>query len=250
MAIIGRRRTKNSSIDVIGAKKSSGCDDLHSAIRILERQGWFSQRTRKTRALLSSIARLRDFSRNEPVYLAGDRPNGVFGLVSGSLHISIPRLDSEDFIVHRAGSSFWIGDLALFAGEERLVSARAAEPAQMVQLPAAALQKLVRENPWLYADFYALTYENFRTTFAILSILSMASTAKRVATKLLLEADSRADQKGWINISQLELARFLAMSLPTLQRIIRRFEAAGLIKRSYARIQVMDHVALAQLCGE
>ncbi|MEZ5786941.1 MAG: Crp/Fnr family transcriptional regulator [Xanthobacteraceae bacterium] len=250
MTIIGRGQKKNSSIDVIDTTNLGVCDDLRSAIMILEKEGWFSQRPQKTRALLTTIAQLRKFSKNEPVYLAGDRANGVFGLVRGSLHISIPRIDGEDFIAHRAGAGFWIGDLALFAGEERLVSVRAAEPTQMVQLPADALQQLVRDNPWLYEDFYALTYQNFRTTFAILSMLSMSSTTKRVATKLLLQVETRADREGWIDISQPELAGLLAISLPTLQRIMRRFQAAGFIKSSYARIQVLDRNALAQICGE
>jgi CRP/FNR family cyclic AMP-dependent transcriptional regulator len=250
VTIIGRGQKKNRSSDVIDSTNSSACDDLRSAITILENAGWFSQRPQKTRALLTTIARLRNFSKNEPVYLAGDRANGVFGLVRGSLHISLPRMDGEDFTAHRAGAGFWIGDLALFAGSERLVSVRAIEPTQMVQLPADALHELVRENPWLYEDFYALTYQNFRTTFAILSMLSMSSTAKRVATKLLLEADTRADRDGWINISQPELAGLLAMSLPTLQRIMRRFQTAGFIKSSYARIQVLDRNALAQIRGE
>lgn len=197
-----------------------------------------------------TIARVRSFSRNEPVYLAGDRPNGVFGLVTGSLHLSLPRIDGEDFIAHRVGAGFWIGDLALFAHSERLVSVRAVEPTRMVQFPAAPLRHLLHENPWLYEDFYALTYENIRTAFAILSMLSMSSTAKRVAARLLLEADNRADAEGWVDISQPELAGLLAISLPTLQRILRRFQATGFIKNSYARIQVADRAALTQICAD
>lgn len=157
-------------------------------------------------------------------------------------------MDGEDFIAHRAGAGFWFGDLALFAHSERLVSVRAVETTHMVQLPADALHELVRGMPWLYEDFYALAYENFSTAFAILSVLSMSSTAKRVATKLLLQADTRADREGWINISQPELAGLLAISLPTLQRIMRRFQTAGFIKNSYARIQVLDRNALVQIC--
>jgi len=78
----------------------------------------------------------------------------------------------------------------------------------------------------------------------------MSSTAKRVATRLLLEADTRGDQEGWIDISQPELAGLLAISLPTLQRILRRFQATGFLKNSYGRIQVLDRNALAQICAE
>ena len=64
--------------------------DLHSALRILEVQGWFAERSKATRTRLSAIAKLRNFVKDERIYLAGDPPNGVFGLVSGSLNVSLP----------------------------------------------------------------------------------------------------------------------------------------------------------------
>jgi len=126
--------------------------NLVAALRALEEQGWFSQRSEATRAKLGAIAKLRNFSKNELVYLAGDAPNGVFGLVSGSLNVSFPQADGHDYTMHRAGRCFWVGDLALFSEGPRLVSVRAAEPTQMVQLPAKELARLVRDDPQLYAD--------------------------------------------------------------------------------------------------
>jgi hypothetical protein len=38
------------------------------------------------------------------------------------------------------------------------------------------------------------------------------------------------------------------VSLPTLQRVMRRFAEAGLVQRSYARLQVLDRDALAKIC--
>jgi CRP-like cAMP-binding protein len=222
--------------------------ELASALRVLETQGWFSERSKETRATLRSIARLRSFAKDEPVYLAGDPPNGAFGLVVGSLNISFPRNDGEEYTVHRAGSGFWLGDLALLSKKKRLASVRAAESTVMVHLPARDLTRLLREDPRLYADFYALTYENFQTAFHIIANLTIVSTEKRVADRLVLELDARGDEDGWIALSQPELATLVAVSLPTLQRVMRRFADAGLVRRSYARIQIVDRNALRQIC--
>jgi CRP-like cAMP-binding protein len=222
--------------------------ELDRALDVLAARGWFAQRAKETRAVLSAVARLRSFAKDEVVYLAGDVANGVFGLVSGSLNISFPRNDGEDYVVHRAGSGFWFGDLALLSREPRLASIRAAEPTVMVQLPVAELRKLLRNDPRLYADFYALTYENFRTAFHVIANLAIVSTEKRVADRLVLEVNSRGDTDGWIALSQPELAKLVAISLPTLQRVMRRFSEAGLVQRSYARLQVIDRNALAKIC--
>ncbi|MEZ0278141.1 MAG: Crp/Fnr family transcriptional regulator [Methylibium sp.] len=130
--------------------------DLHAALRILEVQGWFAERSKATRARLSAIAKLRTFVKDERIFLAGDPANGIFGLVSGSLNVSFPRGYGEDYTVHRAVVGFWIGELALVSGKPRLVSVRAAEPTVMVHLSAQDLTKLLREDPRLYAVFYAL----------------------------------------------------------------------------------------------
>lgn len=222
--------------------------ELGVALRALEAQGWFSERSKETRASLGAIARLRHFAKDEVVYLAGDAPDGVFGLVSGSLNISYPRGDGEEYIVHRAGAGFWIGEGALLARQVRLVSVRAAEPTTMVQLPVRKLTHLVRDDARLYADFYALSYENFRTALQIITNLGLASAQKRVADRLVFEAETRGGADGWIAMSQSELAKLVAISLPTLQRVMRRFAKDGIVKKSYARIQVVDREALARIC--
>lgn len=224
--------------------------NLGRALEIVASQGWFSKRSAETRAQLGEIAKLRSFAKDDVVYLAGDAPNGVFGLISGSLNISIPRSDGEDYTTHRAGAGFWVGDLALISEGIRLISVRAAEPTTMVYLPTRALQKLLARHPRLYADFYALTYENFRTAFQIISNLAISSSDKRLADRLLIEHEALGDADGWISLSQSELAHLTAMSLPTLQRALRRLMSAGFVNQRYARIQVLKPEALRQLCRD
>jgi CRP-like cAMP-binding protein len=110
------------------------------------------------------------------------------------------------------------------------------------------LEALLRDDPRLYADFYALTYENFKTAFRIISNLGIASTEKRLADRLIMEVETRGDADGWIPLSQPELAKLLATSVPTLQRLMRRFVSAGLVKSNYGRIQVLDRDALMRIC--
>jgi CRP-like cAMP-binding protein len=228
----------------------SGDSDLSVALHALAAQGWFAQRSEATRARLSGIARLRHFAKDERLYLVGDAPNGVFGLVSGSLNISYPRGDGEDYTVHRAGAGFWFGDLALFSDQPRLVSAHAAEPTVTVHLASQDLARLVREDPRLYADFYSLTYENYALALRIISNLAIASTDKRLADRLLHEVKARGDADGWISVSQPELAKLLAVSLPTMQRIMRRMVKNGVVRTSYGRVCVLDRDALAKICGD
>jgi CRP/FNR family cyclic AMP-dependent transcriptional regulator len=51
-----------------------------------------------------------------------------------------------------------------------------------------------------------------------------------------------------VHMSQPELAKLVATSLPTLQRVMRRFACDGPVINKYARIQLMDRDALERLC--
>lgn len=222
--------------------------DLERALAVLAERGWFSRRSRNVRECLGRIARLRTYAKDEHVYMVGDPPNGVFGLLQGSLNISIPRADGEVYTVHRAGSGFWVGDLALFANGGRLISVQAAEQTWMIQLPNHDLIQLVQDDPRLYEDFYALTYENFATTFQVVANLTISSTPKRLADRLLLEAESEGD--GRISLSQTELATLTALSLPTLKRALARFASAGYIDQRYGFIRLVDRDGLLRVCKE
>lgn len=223
--------------------------ELTAAWLALEAVGWLAGRCAEFRARLREIARLRVFARKEPIYLAGDTPNGIFGVVGGSVHISLPREDGQDFTAYRSGRGFWIGDLALFAHHTRLVSVWAAEETRTVHLPAAALRRLVRENPVFFEDFYDLTYQNTKLLLQVLASFAEESLDRRVARRLLVELDGRGDGERWIAMTQSELSEMLAVSMPTMQRCLRRLVRAGLISIGYSRIRVIDRQELLRLCA-
>ncbi|MFO1128586.1 MAG: Crp/Fnr family transcriptional regulator [Rhodospirillales bacterium] len=224
--------------------------DVAAALDVLSARGWLSQRSQATRRRLAGIARLRNFRNTEPIYLAGDAPNGIFGLVSGSITVSFPRGDGEDYVMHRFGAGVWFGDLALFSRGVRLVSVHATEATTAIHLPPQDLERLVHDEPALYADFYEMTYENFLTAFKVITNLAIPSADKRVADRLVLETATRADSAGWIALSQPELARLIAVSLPTLQRLIRRFVGEGIVEQGYGCLRVVDPDALRRICQQ
>jgi CRP/FNR family transcriptional regulator, cyclic AMP receptor protein len=51
-----------------------------------------------------------------------------------------------------------------------------------------------------------------------------------------------------VHMSQPELTKLVATSLPTLQRVMRRFACDRPVINKYARIQLMDRDALERLC--
>ena len=221
---------------------------LDEAWTQLESAGWLAARDAGKRRDLRSIAKLRTCKPGEYMYHPGDPADGVYGLVRGTLDILIPRLDGEELLVHRAEPGFWVGDLALFAEQQRLVGVRAATRCDLVYLPQDRLRRLVRENAGLIGDFYMLTHANMTTALRLLGTLAVPGAEKRLALRLLLQSDATRVDDGWIHLSQECLADFVALSQQSVRRGLHSLQARGLLEIGYGKLRIVDREALAAFC--
>jgi CRP/FNR family transcriptional regulator, cyclic AMP receptor protein len=208
---------------------------LAAALDVLAQRGWFADRDARARALIGAEARLRVFAPGEAIYWVGDPPDGLFGLVEGTVRISFPRDDGEDLVLHRFEPGTWLGDLAHFAGGERLISVLAVTRTCTVHVSAEALERIVAAHPDLWRDFYALSHLNFRRTLRVLANTLAPDSERRVALRLLQMDEEAGEPERGISISQTEFAAIVGISVPTLQRVLRRLGEAGLVDVGYGR---------------
>lgn len=212
-------------------------------------RGWLAERAPEVRTRLRDIAEVRAYRQGEPLYIVGDRPRGVFGIARGAVDVSIPREDRQEIVAHRAQRGFWIGDLALFSRQRRLVAVTAATAVVAAQLPQAKLAELIKRYPTLLYDFYDLSHRNVATLLQLLANLSIPRSEIRVAVRLLLHDQRLSKGNEWIVLSQEKLAELTALSLPTVQRTLRQLEGAGLVELGYGRLRILDRERLLAYCG-
>jgi len=229
--------------------EKNGIDATADAWHRLETSRWLSSCSDTVRESLRRIGRLRRYGKGEYVYRAGDPPGGVFGFVDGQIETLIPTLDGQEVVVHRASSGFWVGDLALFAGQKRLVSLRAVSPVQAVQLANDDLRDLMAREPSLVGDFYRMTHDNVAISLALLGSLAVRGARNRVALRLLFQQQLFSDAEGWLPIDQHSFAELVALSTQSVRRALSTLEADGLIEIAYGRVRIADRAGLASLCG-
>jgi CRP/FNR family cyclic AMP-dependent transcriptional regulator len=216
----------------------------------LLRSGWLAERNQEFQASLRSIARVVDVAAGQYLYHVNDESNGIFGLVHGALDVTIPRVDGEDFLIHRAEPGFWIGDLALFARQPRLVSVRSAKQSCLAHLPQDDLEALVRSDPATMVEFYDLSHRNMALALQLLGNVTVTGATERVALRLIIMHEARLAAGGdWIEIHQKYLSELVALSLQSIRRALTELEQSGLIETGYGRIRVVDARALADRCG-
>jgi CRP-like cAMP-binding protein len=194
-----------------------------------------------------ALGRLRRYAPGQSVYEAGEFATAIYALIHGSIDVIIPVADNPPAIVHRADPGFWVGDLAILSGKERLISLRANTDTTMFVLPARDVIDLLARRPDMYRVFYGLMHENMRLTFMLMGDLLSFTAAERVARRLALTARRReSGSDPWIDLPQGTLAAMLGISAATAHRAIRRLTDLGLIQTGYGKIRVNDVEALAR----
>lgn len=222
--------------------------DKSNNMKLLQAGGWFSERPEAFQDDLLDCGISKAFAAREAIYHYGDPANGIYAVLRGGVQIKAPADDGQEFVVHREGAGFWIGDLALFAGALRLVSVVATQDTMTLFFPNSRINKLVQHNPDYIRDFYALTHENMETALRILANLAVTGTEKRLVLRLLHLDECRPKSEGWIIIPQEELAQMIAVSQPTLHRSLHRLADMDLIELGYGRIRLRDRRALIASC--
>lgn len=223
--------------------------DLASAAATLCARGWLAGRDASFRNLILSAGRSRTFQPKQAIYRVGDEPDGIYGVYEGSISVWIPTDSGIDYLAVRTDPGFWIGDLALFAEQRRLVSVIAATRVRALFVSSVDMNAIVRADPDRYRDFYALTHENMALSLRLLSNVATPGSEQRLGLRLLQHDDTHPASGEWLLCSQDELAQMLAISLPTLQRALKRLIKAGMVEVGYGRIRVIDRDRLIRHCA-
>jgi CRP-like cAMP-binding protein len=135
----------------------------------LDRVGWLSTQQESFRSWVAENGRWRRFAAGETIYLAGDEPDGMYGLGAGALDVTFPLHGDEPVTLHRAEPGFWIGEAALMAGESRLVSLSAAVESRVFILPLGALRELLARDPACWRTLYEQSFSNLSVALTLLA---------------------------------------------------------------------------------
>ena len=160
-------------------------------------------------------------------------------MASGSLLLGYPRDDGVQLPVVTVGSGFWLGDLAALSRQPGLVSIEVREDVTGIHVPARQVRHLTRNYPEIFTAFYRLSRINLHLAMRLLAAQSAETATQKVALRLVILSDYAAQDGGWIPVSNDDLSVQLGLSVPTIQRAVKRLADQGFIERGYARIRVL-----------
>jgi CRP/FNR family cyclic AMP-dependent transcriptional regulator len=196
------------------------------------------------RALVAASERLR-LAPGEMLFRQGDplaAGGGAFyGVVSGGIKASSLREDGKEAILVVLEAGNWFGEISLIDHQPRTHDATAAGEAEVLALPRAAFDRLMKRPAFAMAVCRMLA-ARVRSLYGMVEDATLRSTRARVARRLLLlargDATQARDARPVVPVSQEALAMMLGVSRQTLSKELQGLVQGGAVTLGYGRIEI------------
>lgn len=202
--------------------------------------------------LVLAAGKITSYRIAELLYIQGEPAEHVYLLLDGLVQsVLVNSAGHESLLrIHLPGSV--LGITALATVPWRDASAKAVEPATLVKVPRAEMEKLITTKPDLAVRLIRLLVDRMRDFHFRVAELQSQSVEQRLARVLL--AICQRDQGGLhpdglagVSLTHQDLAHLVNSRRQTVSAILGQFAEAGLIAKKGRRLQLLDMAALSAI---
>jgi CRP/FNR family cyclic AMP-dependent transcriptional regulator len=172
------------------------------------------------------------------LFLQEDKSDRIFGLVRGSVEISIYSIDGKKLVANMLQAPNIIGEIGALDGGLRTATAICRVDSDVVSLDRAQLLRRIETSPLLARSMLRLVCRRVRWVSESLGDQAFFNIDVRLAKRLLLLNEIMVDDTGWIAVSQNELAEFLSATRESVNKLLNAWRGRALIDLRRGRIKV------------
>lgn len=225
--------------------------DPQQHAELLNRGHWFAGLPAPLRQALLQLAQVQRLDAGQRLFRRGDKPGGLYAVVEGAVRIGAVDAHGKEALLTLVEPPSWFGEISLFDGLPRTHDAFAESPSTLLLVPQAGLLALLDAQPHYWRDVALLMSQKLRLAFVALEDMSLLPAAPRLARRLLLMADNygEGEARRVLQLAQEQLALMLALSRQTTNQILKDLQAQGIVRLSYAEIEILDRERLRRVAG-
>ena len=215
-------------------------------------RGWLPKIPEPMREQVLHCAILREYRDGQPIYYIGDEPNGIFGVVSGSLSLSIAPSGRGPYLASIAYPGEWVGCASVLHEKPRSQSAAARTSTKLLYLSRQSINAIAERDPrfWRYLAMNVVSerdqmQRSFDDSLITIPGIRLAATLLRLAGYAPDTAPRTTALE--VRVTQNELAQTTGLSRNTVNRVIGNLAAAGLLKIAYGKIELSNRSGLVSI---
>lgn len=212
----------------------------------LEQHPLFSNISDASMRSLTSYSRFVRIARGDFIFVQSDPPDKCFLVKSGLVSIMLESYDGREMVINemRAGDLF--GEVGLLTNKNRSTSSVARTECEILVIPGRNFLEVLDKEPKLVRSLLELTANRLRTSSERESALAFLDAQARLA-RLLLQLEKQEVKKGYITISQEEIAQRTGLTRQTVAKVLGRWRRAGWLITGRGRILLLKHDRFTQL---
>lgn len=197
-----------------------------------------------------AAARPRNLSAGATIYSQGDLATEMYRIVEGIVRLSVLRHDGRELTYSVFGPPACFGFSSLIDGKGLPHTATAHSDMRIEVISRVAFRDLRARHRLFEEGLLQALCGHMRTLSIYMGDAALDGLPHRMARRLAdLAGHKRNDPTPVVEMSQADLATMLGASRQSVNKQLRQFEDAGVIRLSYGTVVVLDLAALEALAS-
>src|SRR4051794_20258709 len=127
---------------------------LQDALQLACSKGWLSKQSTEFQTAISSRVRLKTCEKGKLIYHVEDSGAEMFGLVAGSLAVTISHPTMGAVAAHIMHPGDWFGEVALLSRGSRLVTVHSRAACRFISIAKSSVDEVVKLDPRFAYGFF------------------------------------------------------------------------------------------------
>ena len=200
-------------------------------------------------ASLESLAQECSFwevEKAEFLFFQSDPPEAAYIVRDGTISIVLHSSDGREMIINEMHSGELLGELGILTKKNHSTSAIARTKSEVLAIPSRVLRKLIESEHQVAIRLLEITADRLQMSGKRESALAFLDAQARLA-RLLLDLEKQEEKKGYVTISQDELAQRTGLIRQTVAKALGKWRRAGWLITGRGRILILNRKELEEL---
>ncbi len=188
---------------------------------------------------LAKSSRLKSIQKGTFVFFQADPADAVYLVWRGVIAIRLENPDGRELVINEMGMGDCFGELSILTGGLRSASAEAVVESEVLLIPGLVFKNALDHEPLLASRLLEITAQRLQDSSKREEALAFHDAQQRLARQLL-NLDQQAIDRGYLTLSQDELATRVGLTRQTVATILGRWRRRGWLLTGRGHIVLLN----------
>ncbi len=217
-----------------------------SILQFLSSQPLFEGISQNSLVMLAKASRLKDAGQGSFIFFQGDPAEAVYIVWRGVIALRLENPDGRELVINEMSVGDCFGELAILTGEPRSTSAEAIVDSEVLHIPNTVFKSALEQEHSMALHLLEITARRLHVSSKREEALAFYDAQQRLAQQLL-NLDQSAAEKGYLTLSQDELAIRVGLTRQTVAAILGRWRRSGWLLTGRGHIVLLNRHELELL---